>query len=1601
MGSYHCNWSPNRYWSSDIYNGRQFDYIFATSRLDNGVIQRSDSWQVRSGQLNREYEMSFTLGRFHHVCIVIDMNTMLVYIDGNVHFVYTLPPNTPEDTRDVMVQQYKNRFLQLASKDSNSGHELHSFLYFPDTVLTANDAKELAAAYPPQVCGDGIRAESEKCDDGNKDSGDGCSQTCQIETNYVCKGGNSTKLSADDCTPGTSMLHVSFDTASYGTNSNIDTTKYIIEKWDKDKSLPKLHDNVHVDNNGYTTYKRGATKLEVGASYGRDGNGLSVRLRNPWHLEEYAPPSNQPAFITPTSASSDWSGGTMLDIDLSANNYPVYKINGINEDHSLLKVTVTFKVFTRSAAHSFQIIEVDNDVGFAHRAKDTTTTEFFDTLKSGTEIGHNFVRWKGNAASPVPFTKIGKSYPITWTSSTNNDYVYKVAEIVVPHSSNNAEIYFRCTKCTKWQLSGFSVEIGSVANGSPFRPYVSKQLRNTEYNKINQEYVYTWFDMETAGTVLPSSWFSFNFRVVDMPQYNRIWTLTILDAEEVSNSNPPNNPTNANCRATTNCASSNGCSACRDTSFFYRICYHASRENTVGMPNCDETHSPTYGIWHHETVDLFSKFSSRYDFAESSKHRKLKFRFNFYSTGTAIGEKESEMEIHFDEFSVSVPTKHNDASGCGEVYIKSEDSSISTTGTIFKINNVNFNLPSNMGGVTNGFCYIHIPKLTELNTLNSANSVICNAISSLSTVVENLNYGDRLLLAFHGNSVDCDSNCKNAILELGGVEISFSQGSSLAMIGRKGARSGSSIMRYDVEGEGGVIAVNILFCPDVSSSVSEAKYAFANIGPPLSLLNIGTPREALFKLGQYSSGYLGCYRSKRSGTLFAPGYANSRSLWFTKNELGSPCYGNPYSNSPTTCSWCCAVHGFTMSGLNNYVSESIDTDTQCYCGDKMPVFYGQGVSREPESFCSVKCPYGLQTCGGSDWWRRPTAVFQTTGETAFETSELDVTAVGTVSNVNVVNNGYVTLTSSDQLATFSSAGTGVLLATKTAVATKLIHAIRVYWQGNVPDDWQIDYLDSGTNNFVASYIFKTGESSATNLTNRYCSSGTTNCISIIRGFYPIATRQIKVLINTAGTFKIREITLNYFNSIEEYRGTSFLRAGKLTYGEPYESRAARAIKNHTIRIGGSNFKPTEYFNVDQTGQVNLKYLMLNFESLSSYKIVVDAFTMGFTKTVTMSSQNWGKTGQYPSYLELNHGLGIVPGVVSVLTQPTSGGLTGYKMPGVGTVMGDEYYNEDYGGLLFAVSKDKIRLWAPSAATYFKKGYIVNIGAGWGQAAQSHTAKVEIVLKQARSPNYDSGWLQMKSNDPDLSYMEHSHNLGWSGLIIRQAEVRVTYRVKNKAKANAFFEFQATGAQQADASGGRYGGILYAYNGNKIRFWAPNYAGLTERVSIEEIQYYNTTHAKVLIPTSSQYTTRYLESNTEIIFRSTYANKQFDGKHLVRSTVDFNTFFFNPDSSSLPSNFEIIVVKTSTVDVDEIQWIKLVSGTSGDVNIAKKETQGFTCSGNNVVGDISIQIEGGILGDVKTKSLTVAASSSAEDLKNAINALRFKYKDFSNDCAEKE
>jgi cysteine-rich repeat protein len=38
------------------------------------------------------------------------------------------------------------------------------------------------------VCGDGIVAGQELCDDGNQTIGDRCSDVCQVEPGYICTG---------------------------------------------------------------------------------------------------------------------------------------------------------------------------------------------------------------------------------------------------------------------------------------------------------------------------------------------------------------------------------------------------------------------------------------------------------------------------------------------------------------------------------------------------------------------------------------------------------------------------------------------------------------------------------------------------------------------------------------------------------------------------------------------------------------------------------------------------------------------------------------------------------------------------------------------------------------------------------------------------------------------------------------------------------------------------------------------------------------------------------------------------------------------------------------------------------------------------------------------------------------------------------------------------------------------------------------------------------------------------------------------------------------------------------------------------------------------
>ncbi|CAI2384325.1 unnamed protein product [Moneuplotes crassus] len=67
----------------------------------------------------------------------------------------------------------------------------------PNVICTSGDST--TASVCTDTCGDGFVSLSNLtdtyCDDGNNIGGDGCSSSCVVESNYVCKGGNSTSKS--------------------------------------------------------------------------------------------------------------------------------------------------------------------------------------------------------------------------------------------------------------------------------------------------------------------------------------------------------------------------------------------------------------------------------------------------------------------------------------------------------------------------------------------------------------------------------------------------------------------------------------------------------------------------------------------------------------------------------------------------------------------------------------------------------------------------------------------------------------------------------------------------------------------------------------------------------------------------------------------------------------------------------------------------------------------------------------------------------------------------------------------------------------------------------------------------------------------------------------------------------------------------------------------------------------------------------------------------------------------------------------------------------------------------------------------------------------
>ena len=81
------------------------------------------------------------------------------------------------------------------------------------------------------------------------------------------------------------------------------------------------------------------------------------------------------------------------------------------------------------------------------------------------------------------------------------------------------------------------------------------------------------------------------------------------------------------------------------------------------------------------------------------------------------------------------------------------------------------------------------------------------------------------------------------------------------------------------------------------------------------------------------------------------------------------------------------------------------------------------------------------------------------------------------------------------------------------------------------------------------------------------------------------------------------------------------------------------------------------------------------------------------------------------------------------------------------------------------------------------------------------------------PDFDSGWFEMQSQADTMSYRQVWHNLG-------KYPTQVKVLVRGIGGPNKGFIFEGGGVAFEDDDGGNAAGVVFAYDQNRVRIWAP-------------------------------------------------------------------------------------------------------------------------------------------------------------------------------------
>ena len=132
------------------------------------------------------------------VCSTFSINiTTVVGSAIGAPFIYTwvASTNLSNATEDSRITAFLNSQADRTDITVTPLTVLSSTLYTLDVTLTnqygySTTPQSTQIAILSNECGDGSRSCTEQCDDGNVISGDGCSSSCQVETNWVCHLGS-------------------------------------------------------------------------------------------------------------------------------------------------------------------------------------------------------------------------------------------------------------------------------------------------------------------------------------------------------------------------------------------------------------------------------------------------------------------------------------------------------------------------------------------------------------------------------------------------------------------------------------------------------------------------------------------------------------------------------------------------------------------------------------------------------------------------------------------------------------------------------------------------------------------------------------------------------------------------------------------------------------------------------------------------------------------------------------------------------------------------------------------------------------------------------------------------------------------------------------------------------------------------------------------------------------------------------------------------------------------------------------------------------------------------------------------------------------------